>query len=141
MSKAEQTQLNNTELQVAAQVYSELGVNVLPIGLDKKPLCKWKKWITKRQTPEDFNELPWNHANAFAVICGTKLNNGLFLAIIDYDVKNLPKEIVVKGKQALKAFQQLKLSKHLAKGNIGFTMSILSLRLIKATITKVHLNF
>jgi len=50
------------------------------------------------------------------VICGTKLNSGLFLAVIDYDVKNLPEEIVVKGKQALKTFPTTQIEQTPSKG-------------------------
>jgi hypothetical protein len=116
MSNAEQPQPNNAELKAAALSYYEIGSNVITIGLDKKPLCTWEKWITERQTPEEFNVLPWNRANAFAVICGTKLNNGLFLVVIDYDVKNLPEEIVLKGKEALKAFPITQMEQSPSKG-------------------------
>jgi hypothetical protein len=65
-------------------------------------LCPWEKWITQRQTLEDFNCLPWNRATAFGVICGTKLNNGLFLGVIDFDVKNVTPKAIEKGKKVLK---------------------------------------
>src|SRR3972149_3018806 len=113
---AEHLHSNNAELKATAQAYYELGANILPIDPDKKPLCTWERWITERQTSEEFNGLPWSQAKAFAVVCGTRLNNGLYLAIIDLDVKNLPEEIVAKGKQALKAFPVTQMEQTPIKG-------------------------
>jgi len=95
------------ELKLAALDYWNLGLNIIPIlliGIDKKPLVEWQKWNTERQTEQEFNTLPWDKANAFAVVCGTQLKNGLFLGVIDQDVKNLPPEIIEKGKEAIKGF-------------------------------------
>lgn len=93
----------NAELKAAAEAYHELGANVIPVGSDKKPLCQWRQWIASKQTSAEFNALPWHQASGFALVCGTQLNNGLYLAVLDFDVKNLPEEIVAKGKQVLKA--------------------------------------
>jgi len=90
-------------LQEAAKAYFDLGLNIV-VTKDKKALVKWEKWQTQRQTFEEFETQPWQNADGFAVICGTQLKNGLFLAVIDKDVKNLPLEIVEKGTKALKDF-------------------------------------
>jgi hypothetical protein len=90
-------------LKEAAKAYFDLGLNIV-VTKDKKALVKWEKWQTQRQTFEEFETQPWQNADGFAVICGTQLKNGLFLAVIDKDVKNLPLEIVEKGTKALKDF-------------------------------------
>jgi len=100
-------QPNNAELKATAQAYYEQGFNLVPISLtttDKKPLVEWQKWATERQSLEEFESLPWANANAFAVVCGTKLNNSLYFCVIDQDVKNLAPEIIEKGKAILKKF-------------------------------------
>ncbi|MEM3153255.1 MAG: primase C-terminal domain-containing protein [Candidatus Bathyarchaeia archaeon] len=46
--------------------------------------------------------MPWLEADSFALIGGSKLDNGLFFAAIDFDVKNVSEEAREKGSQALK---------------------------------------
>jgi hypothetical protein len=77
------------------------GLNIVLVN-DKQPLHNWKQWRTQRQNPVEFEALPWQQADGFALIAGSKLDNGLFFGAVDYDVKNLPSEIVDRGKQALK---------------------------------------
>jgi hypothetical protein len=92
-------------LKLAAFDYWNLGLNIIPILLiekEKRPLVEWQKWNVERQTEQEFNALPWEKANAYAVVCGIRLKNGLFLGVIDQDVKNLPPEIIEKGKEAIK---------------------------------------
>jgi len=92
------------ELKAEAYRYWLQGLNIVPIILansEKKPLVKWN---VERQTEQEFNALPWDKANAFAVVCGTQLKNGLFFGVVDQDVKNLPAEIIEKGKEAIKSF-------------------------------------
>lgn len=93
-------------MRSAAQGYWDEGFNIVPFSLskEKSPLVEWKKWNTERQTKEEFESLPWDKANGFAVICGARLNNSLFFGVIDQDVKNLPAEIIAKGKEAIKSF-------------------------------------
>ena len=68
---------------------------------NKKPLVTWRKWIQGEQTEEEFNNQPWARANAFGVICGRKLKNGLYVGAVDFDVKNVSVEAISKGKKVL----------------------------------------
>lgn len=85
----------------AAHEYWMKGLNVVLLR-EKKPLREWKHWQTERQSESDFEALPWSEADGFALICGSKLDNGLFFAVIDFDVKNVGEEAKAKGLQALK---------------------------------------
>ena len=71
---------------------------------NKKPLVEWKSWIQGEQTEEQFNTQPWDRANAFGVICGRKLKNGLYVAAVDFDVKNVSEEALAKGKKVLATY-------------------------------------
>ena len=73
-----------------------------PLVKQKKPLIEWAHWQTAHQTLAEFQSLPWEEADGFAVICGTKLCNGLFLGAIDFDVKNVSEEARERGKRTLK---------------------------------------
>ncbi|MCJ7560799.1 phage/plasmid primase, P4 family, partial [Candidatus Bathyarchaeota archaeon] len=64
----------------------------------------WKKWQTQRQTRQEFDTLPLTRANGFALICGKPNNEGLFLSVVDHDVKNLDSKVIEKGKEILKDF-------------------------------------
>jgi Fe2+ or Zn2+ uptake regulation protein len=68
----------------------------------KKPLVEWALWQTRPQTTEEFQALPWNEADGFAVICGTELDNGLHFGAIDFDVKNVSEEAQENGRKALR---------------------------------------
>ena len=87
-------------LKAAAYKYWKIGCDIVLLK-DKKPLHEWQRWIEQRQTEQEFNALPWQEANMFCVVCGTRLDNGLFFAVIDHDVKNLPADVIDKGKQIL----------------------------------------
>jgi hypothetical protein len=91
----------NQELKAAAEAYFEIGFNVLTIK-GKQPLEKWEKWQLERQTEEEFRNLNFSESDGIGLVCGTKSENDLFLAIIDYDVKNLSPEAIEKGKHVLK---------------------------------------
>ena len=93
------------ELRVAAIAYYESGLDIVPLQLpEKKPLVEWKKWQTERQTRQEFDSLPLDRCNGFAVVCGKPNNGGLFFCVVDYDVKNLTDEVTGKGKEILKDF-------------------------------------
>jgi DNA-binding transcriptional ArsR family regulator len=79
--------------------YWEKGLNVVAVR-DKTPLHKWEHLINQRQTKEELDSLPIEKANGIAVVLGTKLEEG-YLAVIDFDVKNLPSEVVEKGQEIL----------------------------------------
>lgn len=91
----------HAELKAAAKAYYENGFNIVTIK-GKQPLVQWQKWINERQTEKEFNSLNFVDADGFGVICGTPNKEGLFLAVIDFDVKNLPSEVLEKGKKVLK---------------------------------------
>jgi hypothetical protein len=82
---------------VASWYFNVLGLSIVPLKA-KKPLCKWSEWRYRNQTEEEFNSLPWDVAEGFALIGGSRTLGGLYLVSIDYDVKNLPVDIVKRGK-------------------------------------------
>ena len=97
----------NEELKAAATAYHDIGCAVVPFLLsetEKKPLTEWRAWITEPQTNEEFEALTWNNTNGFAIVCGSRLKNGLFVGAVDFDVKKLSNETIEKGRQALKKF-------------------------------------
>jgi len=113
------------DVQAAAQAYHELGVAIVPFKVfqkedgayDKKPSTKWAKWETEQQTDEDFNALDWTDMNALGVILGTQAKNGLYLAVIDYDVKGkVPDEAKAKGAELLKEFPITQIQTTVNKG-------------------------
>ena len=85
----------------AARQYFDQGLNVVSMK-QKKPLVEWARWQTQKQTVEELEDQPWVQADGFAVICGAKLESGLFLAAVDFDVKNVSAEAQAKGRQILK---------------------------------------
>ena len=95
------TNETNPELFAAAQAYFDKGYNVFTIKV-KQPLAKWEKWQAERQSQDEFNSLNFFDCDSIGVICGTRNGDGLHLAVIDFDVKNLPLEAIEKGKQTMK---------------------------------------
>ncbi|MEM3628640.1 MAG: bifunctional DNA primase/polymerase [Candidatus Bathyarchaeia archaeon] len=89
------------ELKAAAKKYWSQGLNIVVLS-GKKPLHDWTRWQTEKQNEKDFQNLPWEEADGFALICGQQTANGLYLGVIDFDVKNLPAQVFEKGRQALK---------------------------------------
>lgn len=94
------------ELRAAATAYYESGLDIVPMEMpEKKPLVQWKKWETERQTKQEFDSLPLERANGFGIICGKPNNEGLFLTVVDHDVKPpMTQEAITKGKEILKDF-------------------------------------
>jgi hypothetical protein len=88
------------EFENSARSYFLQGLNVIPVK-GKKPLIQWDKWQTERQNEKDFDELPWDQADGFAIIGGSTLNDGMYVCAIDFDVKNLPDDVVNKGREIL----------------------------------------
>ncbi len=68
----------------------------------KKPLVAWSQWQTGEQRREEFDCQPWQDADGFAIVCGTRNNKGLFIAAIDFDVKKVSEDAQEKGRQVLK---------------------------------------
>jgi len=87
-------------LKEAAYEYYKQGLNIVLLQ-GKTPLHEWSRWRTERQSREDFDNLPWDKADGFALIGGLRLDNGLYIAIIDYDVKNVGEEAKDRGRRIL----------------------------------------
>jgi len=93
--------LNYNSLREAAHEYHGLGLNVVLLK-GKTPLHEWSRWEAERQSRGDFDNLPWDKAGGFALIGGSRLDNGLYFAAIDYDVKNVSGEAKAKGGEIIK---------------------------------------
>ena len=91
----------NVNFVETAKAYHNQGLPVVPLK-GKQPLTDWAKWQNQPQTQEEYESLPWNKADGFAVICGIKNKDGLFIGTVDFDVKNLPSEVAEKGREVLK---------------------------------------
>jgi len=98
-------------IKAAARKWYDQGFNVVPIIFEangngkwgKVPLCKeWGQWRSRRQTEEEFESLDWEHAEGFAIVCDWPNNEGLYLGVIDFDVKNTPPEAQQRGRELLK---------------------------------------
>lgn len=89
------------ELKAAARQYWLQGCNIVPLK-GKQPLVSWARWQHERQDELSFEALPWSEADGFAIICGQQLYDGMYIAAIDFDVKNLPEDVVNKGREALR---------------------------------------
>ena len=88
-------------LMEAAREYWEMGFNIVLVN-GKQPLHEWKQWQSQRQTFEEFENLPWDKADGYGVVCGYAPENGLYLAVIDFDVKGTSEQAQAKGREALK---------------------------------------
>jgi len=113
------------ELRAAAEAYFGQGCQIVPFKLTwseteqewkKKPLIEWKPLEETRQTQAEFEALPWANANAFGIITGFKMANGLYPCGIDFDVKKLPAEIVERGRPLLDKFRVTKHEGTISKG-------------------------
>jgi len=89
------------DLKNVARQYWLEGCNIVLLK-GKEPLHKWSQWQTERQSELAFEALPWSEADGFALIMGQQLHNELYIGAIDFDVKNLPSQVVEKGREALK---------------------------------------
>jgi putative DNA primase/helicase len=90
-------------MKTAALDYWNKGFNVVPVWIaeKKQPLVEYQRWFNERQTEEEFNSLPWNQANGFAVVCGRPNEQGLSIAVVDFDVKKTSLEAQETGCKAL----------------------------------------
>jgi len=100
-------------LKEEAKRFYDWGFNVVAFGygppdadgkVSKKPLVEWQKWQTERQTLEEFEAQPWDRADGFAVICSYPNRFGYYLAVVDYDTKNVNEEAKERGRELLKRF-------------------------------------
>ena len=89
------------DLESAAKSYFDKGMAVVAVK-QKKPLVEWAHWQIRTQAIEEFEALSWKDADGFAIICGTKLGNGLYMGAVDFDVKNVSEEAKENGRKVLK---------------------------------------
>jgi len=117
--------VSKEELRAAAEAYFGQGCQIVPFKLtwnetkqewEKKPLIEWKPLEETRQTQTEFEALPWAEANAFGIVTGFKMANGLYPCAIDFDVKKLPTEIVERGRPLLNKFRTTKHEGTISKG-------------------------
>ena len=120
-------------LRDEAKRYFSMGLNVVLLR-DKKPLHRWQHLLNERQTEEEFNALPWEGANQFAVLCGKKANNGLYFGAIDIDVKNLPAEVAEKALTIMRSFPTTQTEK---TPSGGYHLVFWSVKPVK-TISQYH---
>ena len=111
-------------LKEAAREYWLQGFNVVAVAYErdeadkvsKKPLVEWGRWQTERQSLKEFEAQPWDNADGFGVICNFPNNNGYYLAVVDYDVKNVSVEAQRIGEALLKRFPITQMEQTVSKG-------------------------
>lgn len=104
-----------TDPASVARQYWQIGFNVIPVHIKprenekwmKEPIVEYKRWWMERQTEEEFNALPWDKANGFAVLCGTPNDDGYYFSAVDFDVINVSNEARQLGERA---FRELPIS-------------------------------
>lgn len=97
------------EVKAAAFEWWQKGFVVIPIifvkeaegNVKKKPLVDWKKWESKEQTLQEFEDSRWDEAEGFAVLCGKPGREGLNVGVVDFDVKQTTPEAQAMGRKAL----------------------------------------
>jgi len=113
MGEGEEAQkINTLTVKAEAFKYFEHGFNVVAVFLEqridgkviKKPLVEWSRWQKQRQTFEEFETQPWQNADGFGIVCSWPNKDGLFLAVVDYDVKKVSEEAKQKGRALLRNF-------------------------------------
>ena len=86
-----------------------LGWSIIPVGLDKKPLCRWKEFQTRRPTPDEFAAWCSSAPPALAVITG-KLSG---VVVVDFD-----------GENGRKLVEKYGLKPHIRTGSGGYHLYI-----------------
>jgi hypothetical protein len=118
------------KLKDAAIQYLQKGLNVVPVkfitedgAIRKKPIIEWKELQTRKQSPRDFEALPWHEAEGFALIGGDKTNDGLYVGAADYDVKNTTPEAQENGKKLLRELPVTQAEETISGGEHGIYLS------------------
>jgi len=109
---------------VAARDWFNKGFNVVAVRFEldedgkvsKKPLAEWSKWINHRQTLEEFEAQPWYSADGFAVVCSYPNAEGLYLGVVDYDVKKVSDEAKKKGEELFNRFPTTQIERTVSGG-------------------------
>ncbi|MBS7648111.1 bifunctional DNA primase/polymerase, partial [Candidatus Bathyarchaeota archaeon] len=108
----------------AAKRYYEDGFNVVAVKLsiasdgsvEKKPLVNWSAWINRRQTEEEFEAQPWSTADGFAIVCSWPNKDGLYLAVVDLDVKKVSADAKRRGEKLLDRFPITRIERTISNG-------------------------
>jgi len=103
------------KLRSTAYKYWRRGLNIILVKA-KRPLSEWKHWQSDRQSEADFDALPWSKADGVALIGGSKLDNALYFAAIDFDVKNVSTEAREQGLKVLKQLPITQIERTVSKG-------------------------
>src|SRR3989344_6493489 len=87
----------NNQILEAALHYAELGLSVIPVGRDKKPLIEWKKYQEERASHEQIKEW-WAQFPDVNVGVVTGKISGIVVVDVESggDVKNLPPTVISK---------------------------------------------
>ncbi len=72
---------HSSPLLTAALTYHVFGWPVIPVGPDKRPLCKWRQWSDRAQTDAEVRAMPWNRAHGLALLTSP----GSELVVLDFD--------------------------------------------------------
>ncbi len=68
-------------LLAAALTNHAYGWPVIPVGPDKRPLCKWRQWLRRPQTEAEIRALAWDRADGLALLASP----GSELVVLDFD--------------------------------------------------------
>ncbi|MEM2440513.1 MAG: bifunctional DNA primase/polymerase, partial [Candidatus Bathyarchaeia archaeon] len=111
------------DLKVEAYRYWQMGFNVVALffedkggKVEKRAFVEWGKWHRERQSEEEFNSQPWERADGFGVVCSFPNKDGLFLAVVDYDVKGVDEGAKAKGKALLSKFPVTQMEQTVSDG-------------------------
>jgi len=74
------------EVKTEAFNYWQRGHRIVALK-EKTPLVKWQKWEKEPQSLQDFENLPWDKADGFAIICGVKPSNNFYVGVLDLDLE------------------------------------------------------
>ena len=113
-----------SELKAAARSWFDQGFNVVAFRfkiddegeLSKQPLIEWSKWKSQRQTLEEFENQPWSISDAFGIVCGYPNAEGLYLAVVDYDVKKVSEDAKKRGEKLLERFPITRIERTISGG-------------------------
>ena len=112
-----------------ASIYFKGGLNIVPFTFfkkndvwEKKPIIKWQRLQTEKQTEEEFENLPWKKAQGFGVVLG-KATNGQYFCAIELDVKKLNEEVVKLGRKVMDALPEAYSEETINKGLRTFFFS------------------
>ncbi|GEM_PF-6279025 len=98
-----------SSLKAEAEHWFKQGIPVVPMKREV-PCIEWTEWEKRKQTSEEFNALPWDEADGFAVICNSKTQLG-YVGVIRFDVKNVSEEARKRGLRILEFLPRTRVEK------------------------------